>query len=212
MVVNIDMYLDEAIKQSSNVNDMNESLITTYNRLEENLHQFLSENNLKGKSYDAAKNLVSEVVIPLLKAIVILSGHIKRENSEYVRSYQTEVANESLQSSVLEMHINQLSRHLSELYDIENKVSMLPNVSVALNSSLLMMIESLKTQKRILEDKLEKLIHFNDISVNFFDESESFKALVLNGLSQLKNSWNVKENMYVVPSKSELSWTKKSKR
>ncbi|UBH15627.1 T7SS effector LXG polymorphic toxin [Macrococcus armenti] len=210
--MNIDMYLDEAIKQSSNVNDMNESLITTYNRLEENLHQFLSENNLKGKSYDAAKNLVSEVVIPLLKAIVILSGHIKRENSEYVRSYQTEVANESLQSSVLEMHINQLSRHLSELYDIENKVSMLPNVSVALNSSLLMMIESLKTQKRILEDKLEKLIHFNDISVNFFDESESFKALVLNGLSQLKNSWNVKENMYVVPSKSELSWTKKSKR
>ncbi|MGV2875981.1 hypothetical protein ROU88_08830 [Macrococcus capreoli] len=175
--MSIDMYLREAERQASEMDNFNHQIKESYHNLQLILGSFISEESLQGMAYDSAKITLKDILEPLLKSIIVLSELTNKANQEYVERYKVEVAKESLKSSELEININRLNSHLNELYEIENKLLMLNNSNYALQSSLDGMILSVKSQKRILEDKLERLIAFNSKSASFLIKQNRLNQL-----------------------------------
>ncbi|MGG5304073.1 hypothetical protein IGK16_001689 [Enterococcus pernyi] len=70
------------------------------------------------------------------------------------------------------------------------------------NTLLLMMYHDLKHK---LEEKLQKLLAYNQSSAQFFTEIKSLEQAVNQGLAQTKTAWNSQKKSFSIP--KDLSWT-----
>lgn len=205
--MSIDMYLGDSDRQNQSVSSIIKSRSNHYNNLHGTLLQFsYSSPLLSGVTYDSAKNYSQKILIPLIKAGMLLDEAVKESCEAFTKKYREEVDTVDLRESELldkinraETFVNQ-SRNLMSL-EFRNEH---PNATYLRN---LQRIEDnhLET-KRLLEEKLAKLRAFNGNSRTVFAKADELYQLVQKGINEATHSWSEVGRSYLLNEKAIETW------
>lgn len=205
--MSIDMYLGDSDRQNQSVSSTIKSRSNHYNDLKRTLAQFhMSSPFLSGVTYDSAKNYSQKILIPLIKAGMLLDEAVKESCEAFTKKYREEVDTVDLRESELLDKINRVeifanqARNLMSL-EFRNEH---PNATYLRN---LQRIEDnhLET-KRLLEEKLAKLRAFNSNSRTVFAKVDELYQLVQKGINEATHSWSEVGNQFVVNTERFATW------
>lgn len=205
--MSIDMYLGDSDRQNQSVSSTIKSRSNHYNDLKRTLAQFhMSSPFLSGVTYDSAKNYSQKILIPLIKAGMLLDEAVKESCEAFTKKYREEVDTVDLRESELLDKINRVeifanqARNLMSL-EFRNEH---PNATYLRN---LQRIEDnhLET-KRLLEEKLAKLRAFNSNSRTVFAKVDELYQLVQKGINEATHSWSEVGRSYLLNEKAIETW------
>lgn len=205
--MSIDMYLGDSDRQNQSVSSVVKSRDNHYNDLKRTLAQFhMSSPFLSGVTYDSAKNYSQKILIPLIKAGMLLDEAVKESCEAFTKKYREEVDTVDLRESELLDKINRVeifanqARNLMSL-EFRNEH---PNATYLRN---LQHIEDnhLET-KRLLEEKLAKLRAFNSNSRAVFAKVDELYQLVQKGINEATHSWSEVGRSYLLNEKAIETW------
>ena len=205
--MSIDMYLGDSDRQNQSVSSVVKSRDNHYNDLKRTLAQFhMSSPFLSGVTYDSAKNYSQKILIPLIKAGMLLDEAVKESCEAFTQKYREEVDTVDLRESELLDKINRVeifanqARNLMSL-EFRNEH---PNATYLRN---LQHIEDnhLET-KRLLEEKLAKLRAFNSNSRAVFAKVDELYQLVQKGINEATHSWSEVGRSYLLNEKAIETW------
>ena len=205
--MSIDMYLGDSDRQNQSVSSIIKSRSNHYNNLHGTLVQFsYSSPFLSGVTYDSAKNYSQKILIPLIKAGMLLDEAVKESCEAFTKKYREEVDTVDLRESELLDKINRVeifanqARNLMSL-EFRNEH---PNATYLRN---LQRIEDnhLET-KRLLEEKLAKLRAFNSNSRAVFAKVDELYQLVQKGINEATHSWSEVGRSYLLNEKAIETW------
>lgn len=205
--MSIDMYLGDSDRQNQSVSSIIKSRSDHYNNLQGTLVQFSNSSPfLSGVTYDSAKNYSQKILIPLIKAGMLLDEAVKESCESFTKKYREEVDTVDLRESELLDKINRVevfanqARNLMSL-EFRNEH---PNATYLRN---LQRIEDnhLET-KRLLEEKLAKLRAFNSNSRAVFATADELYQLVQKGFNEATHSWSEVGRSYLLNEKAIETW------
>lgn len=205
--MSIDMYLGDSDRQNQSVSSIIKSRDNHYNDLKRTLVQFSNASPfLSGVTYDSAKNYSQKILIPLIKAGMLLDEAVKESCEAFTKKYREEVDTVDLRESELLDKINRVeifanqARNLMSL-EFRNEH---PNATYLRN---LQHIEDnhLET-KRLLEEKLAKLRAFNSNSRAVFAKVDELYQLVQKGINEATHSWSEVGRSYLLNEKAIETW------
>lgn len=205
--MSIDMYLGDSDRQNQSVSSIIKSRSNHYNNLQGTLVQFSNASPfLSGVTYDSAKNYSQKILIPLIKAGMLLNEAVKESCEAFTKKYREEVDTVDLRESELLDKINRVeifanqARNLMSL-EFRNEH---PNATYLRN---LQHIEDnhLET-KRLLEEKLAKLRAFNSNSRAVFAKVDELYQLVQKGINEATHSWSEVGRSYLLNEKAIETW------
>ena len=205
--MSIDMYLGDSDRQNQSVSSIIKSRSDHYNNLQGTLVQFSNSSPfLSGVTYDSAKNYSQKILIPLIKAGMLLDEAVKESCEAFTKKYREEVDTVDLRESELLDKINRVeifanqARNLMSL-EFRNEH---PNATYLRN---LQRIEDnhLET-KRLLEEKLAKLRAFNSNSRTVFTKADELYQLVQKGINEVTHSWSEVGRSYLLNEKAIETW------
>lgn len=205
--MSIDMYLGDSDRQNQSVSSIIKSRSNHYNNLQGTLVQFSNSSPfLSGVTYDSAKNYSQKILIPLIKAGMLLDEAVKESCEAFTKKYREEVDTVDLRESELLDKINRVeifanqARNLMSL-EFRNEH---PNATYLRN---LQRIEDnhLET-KRLLEEKLAKLRAFNSNSRAVFAKVDELYQLVQKGINEATHSWSEVGRSYLLNEKAIETW------
>ena len=207
--MSIDMYLNDSLTQATSASHFCQKQVTDYQNLQQAITQFtLQTPNLQGKTYDAAKAYFSQVLYPLVQGGILLSEAVEKVAKRFPQQYIEQVDSISLKQSELEAQIRQMNQYIIQAEGIR-QLLLSPHMpeehqgfQLNQNTLLLMMYHDLKHK---LEEKLQKLLAYNQSSAQFFTEIKSLEQAVNQGLAQTKTAWNSQTKTFSMP--KDLSWT-----
>ena len=206
--MSIDMILGSARSQTNSIKSLTTKQIASYEEIERALSNFvLQTNSLKGVTYDSAKAYCSSVLTPVIRGSILLDQAIARSNEQYINTYTGEVHSDSLKQSELERSIEDIKSQitLNENLLKENLSLNPPNLREVNN--LQDKISSYRKIQNDLEEKLRKLLAFNAKSPSIFQEIESLKNAVDQGMVLANRSWNPASKSFTLPSREDMEWT-----
>ena len=206
--MSIDMILGSARSQTNSIKSLTTKQIASYEEIERALSNFvLQTNSLKGVTYDSAKAYCSSVLTPVIRGSILLDQAIARSNEQYINTYIGEVHSDSLKQSELERSIEDIKSQitLNENLLKENLSLNPPNLREV--SNLQDKISSYRKIQNDLEEKLRKLLAFNAKSPSIFQEIESLKNAVDQGMVLANRSWNPASKSFTLPSREDMEWT-----
>lgn len=206
--MSIDMILGSARSQTNSIKSLTTKQIASYEEIERALSNFvLQTNSLKGVTYDSAKAYCSSVLTPVIRGSILLDQAIARSNEQYINTYTGEVHSDSLKQSELERSIEDIKSQitLNENLLKENLSLNPPNLREV--SNLQDKISSYRKIQNDLEEKLRKLLAFNAKSPSIFQEIESLKNAVDQGMVLANRSWNPVSKSFTLPSREDMEWT-----
>lgn len=206
--MSIDMILGSARSQTNSIKSLTTKQIASYEEIERALSNFvLQTNSLKGVTYDSVKAYCSSVLTPVIRGSILLDQAIARSNEQYINTYTGEVHSDSLKQSELERSIEDIKSQitLNENLLKENLSLNPPNLREV--SNLQDKISSYRKIQNDLEEKLRKLLAFNAKSPSIFQEIESLKNAVDQGMVLANRSWNPASKSFTLPSREDMEWT-----
>lgn len=209
--MSIDMYVQASTSQGESVADVCQREIANYQMLINNMETFVSETQLRSKTYHNAKLFYGQVLIPLAKAGILLSEAVHAACQKFPNQYLATVDSSDLSSSKLEAQIQQFETNILRLQEIQNTLEatlmsdVLKNASLSVNDKIM---DNLMNSKRYLEEKLTVLLDFHERSPQFFAEIKELESIVNRGVQQAETSWSVTSGSFHIPPVSDLAWTK----
>ena len=206
--MSIDMILGSARSQTNSIKSLTTKQIASYEEIERALSNFvLQTNSLKGVTYDSAKAYCSSVLTPVIRGSILLDQAIARSNEQYINTYTGEVHSDSLKQSELERSIEDIKSQITFNENLlkENLSLNPPNLREV--SNLQDKISSYRKIQNDLEEKLRKLLAFNAKSPSIFQEIESLKNAVDQGMVLANRSWNPASKSFTLPSREDMEWT-----
>lgn len=194
------MFLNSAYTQREVIKSICGNISKDMETLKKKLLDFINESELEGKSYDSAKKYLDSTYIPLINGFILLSNEIVQAQEKFIKQYKSRVDVNSLQSKVLKNQIYRINRIIYELQ------SMTPFNSVV-GFGIENMIFNYQYSKNKIEEKLEKLINFNDSSVEIFSDVESLLNDVKKGILEISStgSWDSVNKVFISNS-SNSEW------
>ena len=206
--MSIDMILGSARSQTDSIKSLTTKQIASYEEIERALTNFVTQtNNLKGVTYDSAKAYCSSVLTPVIRGSILLDQAIARSNEQYINTYTGEVHNDSLKQSELERAIEDTKSQIAFNERLINEHFEQDKVDLREVSNLQDKISSYRKIQHDLEEKLRKLLAFNAKSPSFFQEIESLKSAVDQGITLAEKSWSPTSKSFTLPSREEMGWT-----
>ena len=206
--MSIDMILGSARNQTNSIKSLTTKQIASYEEIERALFNFVTQtNNLKGVTYDSAKAYCSSVLTPVIRGSILLDQAIARSNEQYINTYTGEVHNDSLKQSELERAIEETKSQIAFNERLLNEHFEQDAVDLREVSNLQDKISSYRKIQHDLEEKLRKLLAFNAKSPSFFQEIESLKNAVDQGMAIANRSWSPTSKSFSLPSREEMGWT-----
>ena len=205
--MSIDMILGSARSQTDSIKSLTTKQITSYEEIERALTNFVTQtHNLKGVTYDSAKAYCSSVLTPVIRGSILLDQAIARSNEQYINTYTGEVHNDSLKQSELERAIEDTKSQIAFNERLLNEHFEQDAVDLREVSNLQDKISSYRKIQHDLEEKLRKLLAFNAKSPSFFQEIESLKNAVDQGMELANKSWSPTSKSFLLPSREEMGW------
>ena len=206
--MSIDMILGSARSQTDSIKSLTTKQITSYEEIERALTNFVTQtHNLKGVTYDSAKAYCSSVLTPVIRGSILLDQAIARSNEQYINTYTGEVHNDSLKQSELERAIEDTKSQIAFNERLLNEHFEQDAVDLREVSNLQDKISSYRKIQHDLEEKLRKLLAFNAKSPSFFQEIESLKNAVEQGIALAEKSWSPFSKTFSIPKREDMGWT-----
>ena len=206
--MSIDMILGSAQSQTNSIKSLTTKQIASYEEIERALTNFVTQtNNLKGVTYDSAKAYCSSVLTPVIRGSILLDQAIARANEQYINTYTGEVHNDSLKQSELERAIEDTKSQIAFNERLLNEHFEQDKVDLREVSNLQDKISSYRKIQHDLEEKLRKLLAFNAKSPSFFQEIESLKNAVDQGMALAEKSWSPFSKTFSIPKREDMGWT-----
>ena len=206
--MSIDMILGSARSQTNSIKSLTTKQIASYEEIERALTNFVTQtHNLKGVTYDSAKAYCSSVLTPVIRGSILLDQAIARSNEQYINTYTGEVHNDSLKQSELERSIEETKSQIAFNERLLNEHFEQDAVDLREVSNLQDKISSYRKIQHDLEEKLRKLLAFNAKSPSIFQEIESLKNAVDQGMVLANRSWNPASKSFTLPSREDMEWT-----
>ena len=206
--MSIDMILGSAQSQTNSIKSLTTKQIASYEEIERALTNFVTQtNNLKGVTYDSAKAYCSSVLTPVIRGSILLDQAIARANEQYINTYTGEVHNDSLKQSELERAIEDTKSQIAFNERLLNEHFEQDAVDLREVSNLQDKISSYRKIQHDLEEKLRKLLAFNAKSPSFFQEIESLKNAVDQGMAIANKSWSPFSKTFSIPKREDMGWT-----
>ena len=206
--MSIDMILGSARSQTNSIKSLTTKQIASYEEIERALSNFvLQTNSLKGVTYDSAKAYCSSVLTPVIRGSILLDQAIARSNEQYINTYTGEVHNDSLKQSELERSIEDTKSQIAFNERLLNEHFEQDAVDLREVSNLQDKISSYRKIQHDLEEKLRKLLAFNAKSPSIFQEIESLKNAVEQGLALAEKSWSPFSKTFSIPKREDMGWT-----
>ena len=206
--MSIDMILGSARNQTNSIKSLTTKQIASYEEIERALTNFVTQtNNLKGVTYDSAKAYCSSVLTPVIRGSILLDQAIARSNEQYINTYTGEVHNDSLKQSELERAIEDTKSQIAFNERLLNEHFEQDAVDLREVSNLQDKISSYRKIQHDLEEKLRKLLAFNAKSPSFFQEIESLKNAVDQGMALAEKSWSPFSKTFSIPKREDMGWT-----
>ena len=206
--MSIDMILGSARSQTNSIKSLTTKQIASYEEIERALSNFvLQTHNLKGVTYDSAKAYCSSVLTPVIRGSILLDQAIARSNEQYINTYTGEVHNDSLKQSELERAIEETKSQIAFNERLLNEHFEQDAVDLREVSNLQDKISSYRKIQHDLEEKLRKLLAFNAKSPSFFQEIESLKNAVEQGMTIAEKSWSPFSKTFSIPKREDMGWT-----
>ena len=206
--MSIDMILGSAQSQTNSIKSLTTKQIASYEEIERALTNFVTQtHNLKGVTYDSAKAYCSSVLTPVIRGSILLDQAIARSNEQYINTYTGEVHNDSLKQSELERAIEDTKSQIAFNERLLNEHFEQDAVDLREVSNLQDKISSYRKIQHDLEEKLRKLLAFNAKSPSFFQEIESLKNAVDQGMALAEKSWSPFSKTFSIPKREDMGWT-----
>ena len=206
--MSIDMILGSARSQTNSIKSLTTKQIASYEEIERALTNFVTQtHNLKGETYDSAKAYCSSVLTPVIRGSILLDQAIARSNEQYINTYTGEVHNDSLKQSELERAIEDTKSQIAFNERLLNEHFEQDAVDLREVSNLQDKISSYRKIQHDLEEKLRKLLAFNAKSPSFFQEIESLKNAVDQGMALAEKSWSPFSKTFSIPKREDMGWT-----
>src|SRR5699024_9478984 len=130
---------------------------------------------LQGKTYESAKEFMSQTYRPLAKGIIYLCEELIRQNDRYPEQFQAQVAETDLVQHEVEDQIRQIDRLIIETEELSNSIPLIGST-----------IGILQNMKARLEDKLNRLHTFNSASASNYETAMELASNVAAGLAQIQ--------------------------
>ena len=205
--MSIDMILGSARSQTNSIKSLTTKQIASYEEIERALTNFVTQtHNLKGVTYDSAKAYCSSVLTPVIRGSILLDQAIARSNEQYINTYTGEVHNDSLKQSELERAIEDTKSQIAFNERLLNEHFEQDAVDLREVSNLQDKISSYRKIQHDLEEKLRKLLAFNTKSPSIFQEIESLKSAVEQGMAIANKSWSPTSKSFSIPSREDMGW------
>lgn len=210
--MSVDMYVSASKIQAKSVSDMTKQQTTGYEELQKAIADFtLNSPFLTGKAYDTSKAFFSTVLYPLAQGGILLSEAVDKAVTKFPQDYQSQVDSGNLKQSDLEEKIRQADRLIGQAEGIRTMLESSLTPDIIKSSQLaanLRLLESYSGVKRILEEKLDKLMTFNHNSPRIFEEIQALEDAIDQGLAQTTTAFNPATGTFTIPNKGALSWSK----
>jgi hypothetical protein len=203
----VKMVLAASQTQATSVSSKSTATVQAYENLIQSLQLFVNEEQLKSMAYDNAKSYYNSVLIPFVKASILLTEAVAEACQKFTDTYQAEVDSCDLDSEVLERQINEAQIQINRLEAIwrENSLKDIPdNIKGNQLFQNGQTMERIFNMKTMLQDKLNKLLQFEASSPQLFANISNLKAIVEKGKVQTAGAWN--GSSFTLP--ADLSWTK----
>ncbi|CAD5900215.1 T7SS effector LXG polymorphic toxin [Carnobacterium maltaromaticum] len=210
--MSVDMYVSASKNQAKSVSGMTKQQTTGYEELQKAIADFtLNSPFLTGKAYDTSKAFFSTVLYPLAQGGILLSEAVDKAVTKFPQDYQSQVDSGNLKQSDLEEKIRQVDRLIGQAEGIRTMLESSLTPDIIKSSQLaanLRLLESYSGVKRILEEKLDKLMTFNHNSPKIFEEIQALEDAIDQGLAQTETSFNASTGTFSIPPKTSLGWSK----
>ena len=198
--MSIEMDLLSARMQTESVERICQQRNHQMKQVSQSLLAFIDEEGLQSQSYEATKDYLSTVYLPLIDGVILLNEAIIKAHQQYVMSYVDEVDVNSLRSDVLEMQLRSLQDVVSQfeqIGDADSPFRYLTGGVKELNTGL----------RHRIQQKLDLLIQYDSRSVMVFNEVNQLLALVKRGLQQVagQRAWDP-VNQQFNTNNLDLSW------
>lgn len=210
--MSVDMYVSASKNQAKSVSGMTKQQTAGYEELQKAIADFtLNSPFLTGKAYDTSKAFFSTVLYPLAQGGILLSEAVDKAVTKFPQDYQSQVDSGNLKQSDLEEKIRQVERLIGQAEGIRTMLESSLTPDIIKSSQLaanLRLLESYSGVKRILEEKLDKLMTFNHNSPRIFEEIQALEDAIDQGLAQTTTAFNPATGTFTIPNKGALSWSK----
>ncbi|MBP1042275.1 hypothetical protein I6N95_14745 [Vagococcus sp. BWB3-3] len=208
--MSVDMYLSASQNQSSSVSQMTKQQVQSYEQLQKAITDFsLNSPFLTGAAYESAKTYFDQVLYPLVQGGVLLSEAVEQAVKKLPEAYLADVDNGDLKQSELEEKLQQVDRLISQAEEIGGLLHSSSTPEMTKEGQLsanTRMIGLYRTVKQELEEKLYKLMAFNQSSATIFTEIAALEEAVIQGLAQTKTAFSSNTGVFNVPCKADLAW------
>jgi hypothetical protein len=204
--MSIDLFVSAAQSQASSVATKSQADQQAYENMIQALQQFVDEERLNSAAYTNGKQFFSTVLIPLVQAGILLSEAVGTACQKFVDDYQATVDSGDLKSEELEEKIQQLDLSIRNFEAIRATIeqsNLGDNIIIRQLEQNSRTTETLNDTKKILQEKLEKLLAFHASSPEIFANIAELEALVNQGASQAGDAWT--GSGFSIP--TDLQWT-----
>lgn len=194
-----------------------QSISETIPNLQKAIASLEGQANLKGQAVESARQFSSGVVAPLLITVQQFTDYFQENITKFLSEYDLE---KDYTDTELEEKIEQLKATISTLESsIESlrskRTGLKSSAKKALNKNISHKENILSAKHKQLEEyekKLEKLKEYNNKSKTFLSELSSSMSNINTGIKQVSGGYNVATGRFVLPSQSDLEWTKGAKK
>ena len=205
--MSIDMYLGDSDRQNQSVSSIIKSRSNHYNNLHGTLVQFsYSSPFLSGVTYDSAKNYSQKILIPLIKAGMLLDEAVKESCEAFTKKYREEVDTVDLRESDLLDKIDRAEAFANQSRDLMSLEFRNEHPNATYLRNLQRIEDNHLEAKRLLEEKLAKLKAFNSNSRAMFAKADELYQLVQKGINEATHSWSEVGRSYLLNEKAIETW------
>lgn len=205
--MSIDMYLGDSDRQNQSVSSIIKSRSNHYNNLHGTLVQFsYSSPFLSGVTYDSAKNYSQKILIPLIKAGMLLDEAVKESCEAFTKKYREEVDTVDLRESDLLDKIDRAEAFANQSRDLMSLEFRNEHPNATYLRNLQRIEDNHLETKRLLEEKLAKLREFNSNSRAVFAKADELYQLVQKGINEATHSWSEVGRSYLLNEKAIETW------
>ncbi|MBP1046275.1 hypothetical protein I6N96_08255 [Enterococcus sp. BWM-S5] len=204
--MNVSMFVGTSQSQASSVLSKSQHDQQAYERMLQALQQFINEDRLSSTAYTNAKGFYSAVLTPLAKAGILLSEAVGEACQKFVQDYQSNVDSGDLKSDELEEKIRQLDMRISQLDSIRATIEgkdLADNFKIRQLNQNSQAKTLLEDSKKVLQEKLDKLLEFHGTSPDIFSAISELESIVNQGAAQAGSSFT--GSGFSIP--TDLGWT-----
>lgn len=185
--MSLNMYLGETDAQTNSMNSICVEIIQSMEQTKSAIMSFSQTLLLQGKTYQSAKAYMNKIYLPLSQGIIYLCEELIRQNDQYPISFRNQVS----RADVIEQEIIEQIQEINRLIErMQETTSNFPLYGTA--------IFLYKQMKMKLEEKLDRLYHYNSATSNHYDTAMKLAHNVMIGLQQIQDGqgFNSKNGMF----------------